>query len=497
MEATTACNTVLEMSTKSPMDEFNHIKDLTIPDFPYESHLFDETLNSLRSPEGLKRMWATTSPKNVIFSPRNAILGPVPVSPPTEEEKKSPELKPGIAIPNIDWKACMAPPELDDAPHWLDRLDPSLREDSSVRALSSPPARRRNGSRKGVGVLFGMNSDSLPEKKAFSKGPFTGRDSRCQVPRESQRQSQRQLLFSNSNTQANTPSPTHRTASPKRKALTYPQNPQEKRSRSPSANSCMSQQESPVGSPTRTPEYDQPVSSKRISALEGSCRRPQSRPSSRPSSRESCKSLNRMMNTMGFEGSSRAAGIEGSSRAPKGRRISMLTSALKSPELNYRRTRSQTIEGKSTMPTAMALTTACLSSKSEQSSNGSAIKAAILDVDSAIILRQGKPDADGMVWKPASTSTNHLGFLSQHGFPASYLKAEERNNLRGRQRARKPRRAARRFTCLYCGKIFKERSNVVAHIRVHTGEKPYKCGECGWSFAQKSNLKRHVRSHHG
>mmetsp|Transcript_5472 Transcript_5472/g.7619 ORF Transcript_5472/g.7619 Transcript_5472/m.7619 type:complete len:382 (-) Transcript_5472:129-1274(-) len=53
----------------------------------------------------------------------------------------------------------------------------------------------------------------------------------------------------------------------------------------------------------------------------------------------------------------------------------------------------------------------------------------------------------------------------------------------------------RRFQCSFCKKVFRQRYNVVVHIRTHTGEKPHKCNICGRGFAQNSNLKRHLRSH--
>ena len=53
----------------------------------------------------------------------------------------------------------------------------------------------------------------------------------------------------------------------------------------------------------------------------------------------------------------------------------------------------------------------------------------------------------------------------------------------------------KRFQCLYCNKQFVQRSNMVAHVRIHTGEKPYVCAICNRGFAQKSNLKRHTKVH--
>ena len=49
--------------------------------------------------------------------------------------------------------------------------------------------------------------------------------------------------------------------------------------------------------------------------------------------------------------------------------------------------------------------------------------------------------------------------------------------------------------CEYCGKVFKNCSNLTVHRRSHTGEKPYKCRLCSYACAQSSKLTRHMKTH--
>lgn len=53
--------------------------------------------------------------------------------------------------------------------------------------------------------------------------------------------------------------------------------------------------------------------------------------------------------------------------------------------------------------------------------------------------------------------------------------------------------------CITCGKKFAQSAGLVSHMRLHSGEKPYKCkiGQCTMSFKTCSHLQYHIKLHTG
>ncbi|KAL5967603.1 Zinc finger and SCAN domain-containing protein 5B [Taenia solium] len=100
------------------------------------------------------------------------------------------------------------------------------------------------------------------------------------------------------------------------------------------------------------------------------------------------------------------------------------------------------------------------------------------------------PEDSNTVVSAVTTAVSTL--RRRHQCPFCTKSCERKDNLQAHIRTHTGERP---FPCRFCPKAFPQKDHLRAHIRTHTGEKPYRCPQCSKAFAQLGNLHRHVKTH--
>lgn len=127
---------------------------------------------------------------------------------------------------------------------------------------------------------------------------------------------------------------------------------------------------------------------------------------------------------------------------------------------------------------------------SSTATNNSAVAVAAADeFDDEMIPKKEPPPTP-------STTDDDAQSLSSLSFGAAIIKTSLSVSSLATAKGLRPNHS-RRNECAICGKTFVYINDLRKHLRIHTNERPFGCDQCSRSFRQAGCLKNHIASQHG
>lgn len=105
-----------------------------------------------------------------------------------------------------------------------------------------------------------------------------------------------------------------------------------------------------------------------------------------------------------------------------------------------------------------------------------------------------RPIGGGITQRENSSGRQDSSIKKKYGCPRCNVTCSNQGQLRDHMRVHTGERP---FRCTFqnCTRSFARNEELTRHKRIHSGQRPYSCQVCGKAFSRKDHLNKHQRTH--